>query len=117
MTSYQLFIITPNGKIFDGQVESLIASGESGFFGILGKHAPMIASLRSGPLTVQQNSNDNFFAVSAGVLEVNARNEVVLLADNAVKAKTYEEAKSIVANGEINEGSGCFSDVRPLMSP
>jgi F-type H+-transporting ATPase subunit epsilon len=102
MISYQLSIITPSGKVFDGQVESLIAPGESGFFGILGNHAPIIASLKAGPLTVKQNSYDHFFAVGAGVLEVNAKSEALLLTDYAAKTKTYEEAKTFVTESEIS---------------
>ena len=102
MISYHLSIITPTGKVFNGQVEFLIAPGESGFFGILGNHAPIIASLRGGPLTVKQNACDHFFAVSAGVLEMNAKNEVLLLADYAVNVKTYEEAKTFVAESRVS---------------
>jgi len=92
--NYHLSIMTPAGKIFDEKINALMASGETGFFGILGSHAPMVASLRKGPLTVKQDGLECFFAVSSGVLEVNGNSDVLLLADYAIKTDTLGEAKA-----------------------
>ena len=98
MSNYQLSIITPNGNVFDGQINSLIATGNSGSFGVLGQHAPMVISLKSGPLTVKQDGKDNYFAVSSGILEVNEQSNCLLLADHAVQVETLEKAKTNVNN-------------------
>lgn len=102
MANYQLSIITADGEAFNGQVESLIAPGKLGSFGVLSDHTPLIASLRSGPLTVTQDGVKNYFAVNAGILEVNDQSNVLLLTDFAKKAKTLNEAKaeSIIDDGK-----------------
>ena len=94
MANYQFSIITTHGEAFNGQVESLVAPGKLGFFGILSDHAPLIASLCRGPLTVTQNGTKNYFAISSGVLKVNEQSNVLLLVDSARKVETIDEAKN-----------------------
>ena len=94
MANYQLSIITANGEVFNDQVDSLVAPGALGSFGVLSNHAPLVTSLRGGPLTVTQNGIKNYFAISSGVLEVNDQNSVLLLASFAKKVKTIDEAKA-----------------------
>ena len=93
MTSYPISIITPNGKIFDGQVESLIAPGVEGFFEVLNNHAPMVAMLKEGVLVLTQGSNRLFFAIGPGVLEVNQKHSTLLLVDFALPAVSANEAR------------------------
>jgi len=101
MANYQLSIITANGEVFNDQVDSLVAPGALGSFGVLSDHAPLVTSLRGGPLTVTQNGIKNYFAISSGVLEVNDQNSVLLLASFAKKVKTIDEAK---AEGITDDG-------------
>ncbi len=102
MANYQLSIITANGEVFNDQVESLVAPGALGSFGVLSDHAPLVTSLRGGPVTVTQNGKERYFAVSSGILEVNNQNNVLLLADFAKKVNTIDEAK---AEGFTNDGN------------
>jgi len=94
MANYQLSIITAHGEVFNGQVESLVATGALGSFGVLSDHAPLVTSLCGGPLTVTQNGKENYFAVSTGILEVTDQSNVLLLADFAKKVNTIDEAKA-----------------------
>jgi len=94
MANYQLSIITAHGEVFNDQVESLIAPGALGSFGILSDHAPLVTSLCNGPLTVTQNGNKSYFAISSGILEVSEQNNVLLLVDSAKGVKTIDEAKT-----------------------
>jgi F-type H+-transporting ATPase subunit epsilon len=96
MSSYQLSIITPDGKVFDDQVESLIAPGAEGAFGVLGQHAPMVTSLAKGVLMFRQNQEENFYAISSGILEVDQQSNVLLLSDYAHRASGSDEAKEKV---------------------
>ena len=94
MANYQLSIITADGEAFNDQVESLVAPGAAGSFGVLCDHAPIVASLSSGPLTVTHNGKESYYAISSGILEVNDQNNVLLLASSAKKVETIEEAKT-----------------------
>jgi F-type H+-transporting ATPase subunit epsilon len=98
MSTFQLSIVTANGKAFEGQIESLVAAGTSGFFGVLASHLPMIVSLRNGPLTIKQDGIESFYAVSSGVLEVDENSNCLLLADCAVPTQSLNEANSLAGN-------------------
>jgi F-type H+-transporting ATPase subunit epsilon len=43
-------IITPDKKIFDGDVKSARVPGRKGSFQVLKDHAPIISTLESGPV-------------------------------------------------------------------
>jgi len=81
--SYRLSVIAPTGKVFEDEVDSTIAPGEEGFLEVLSHHAPMVARLKAGPLTLRQNGQRREFAIGPGVIEVSARHDVLLLTDSA----------------------------------
>jgi F-type H+-transporting ATPase subunit epsilon len=75
-----LEIITPDKKLFEGEVKSAVFPGSEGSFGILDDHAPMIATLKNGKIELtEQNNNKVEFFVKGGVVEV-AKNKVIVLA-------------------------------------
>ena len=91
--SYQLAILTPEGRCFDGDVQSLVAPGLAGSFGVLSNHAPMVTALRAGIVTVAVNGEPTaLFVIGGGILEVETE-RVTLLADSAEKAATLTEAE------------------------
>ncbi|UCF78502.1 MAG: ATP synthase F1 subunit epsilon [Candidatus Eiseniibacteriota bacterium] len=81
MNPFRLRILTLEESFYEGDVDSLIAPGADGYFGVLAHHAPMLAALRPGKLLVRErDSIENVYAVSGGFLEV-SDNSVTLLAD------------------------------------
>ena len=91
MSTYNLSILTPNGIVYENDIQSLVAPGANGSFGILANHAPMIAATLPGTFKVKEDS-EIFFAVGDGMLEVSAGN-VNFLADFAERADNAEDAK------------------------
>ena len=76
----KLEIITPDKKIYEGEVKSAVFPGSEGSFGVLDNHAPMIATLKPGNVEITESNNQKQqFAVKGGVVEV-LRNKVVVLA-------------------------------------
>ena len=96
MPTYKLSILTPDGNVYENDVESLVAPGAGGYFGILAGHANMIAATVPGVFKVSDPAN-KFFAVGTGVLEVLKDGSVNFLADHAEEAKDEESAKSVAA--------------------
>jgi F-type H+-transporting ATPase subunit epsilon len=77
----KLEIITPDKKLYEGEVKHAAFPGTSGSFGILENHAPMIATLKAGKVEITEISNTKReFEVNGGVVEV-LRNKVIVLAD------------------------------------
>jgi F-type H+-transporting ATPase subunit epsilon len=77
----KLEIITPDKKVFEGQVKSAVFPGSEGSFGLLNNHAAMIATLKSGTIElVEENNTTHSFSVKGGVVEV-LKNSVIVLAE------------------------------------
>jgi F-type H+-transporting ATPase subunit epsilon len=77
----KLEIITPDKKLFEGNVKSAVFPGNEGSFGVMSNHAPMIATLKAGTVEVtEENNNKLEFTVKGGVVEV-IKNSVIVLAE------------------------------------
>jgi F-type H+-transporting ATPase subunit epsilon len=75
-------IVTPDKKIFEGEIISVRVPGRKGSFQVLKDHAPIVSTLDSGTVRmVDQNSNEINYEISGGVIEVKA-NKIILLADS-----------------------------------
>ena len=84
---FKISISTPEKTIFEGEISSLVAPGEEGYFGVLVDHAPLIANLAPGKITVKDVSSQPtvFKCKSTGILEV-LKNNVNILVDSAERA-------------------------------
>jgi F-type H+-transporting ATPase subunit epsilon len=75
-------IITPDKKVFEGDVKSVRVPGEKGSFQVLKDHAPIISTLDKGSvIMVDQEGNQIIYEINGGVIEVKA-NKIILLADS-----------------------------------
>lgn len=72
-------VLTPTGKIFEGQASAVRVPGSSGLFEVLENHAPIVSSLEAGQvrITLSDGSRKDL-AIQGGFVEV-LRNEVALL--------------------------------------
>jgi F-type H+-transporting ATPase subunit epsilon len=77
----QLEIITPDRKVFAGEVSSATFPGSEGQFQVLNNHAPMVSTLAKGPIVVGSATGSQTFLVDGGVVEV-LRNKVLVLAES-----------------------------------
>ncbi|GAA4449631.1 ATP synthase F1 subunit epsilon [Rurimicrobium arvi] len=79
----QLDILTPEHKIFSGNVYGIQLPGIEGSFEILEHHAPMIASLGKGRMKIlKDKSSTESFEISGGFAEV-LNNKVSVLIEDA----------------------------------
>lgn len=78
----QLEIVTPDQKIFEGEVRHVQLPGKEGLFGILDNHAPIVSTLVKGKIKVEATDGDiQNFEISGGVVEMN-NNKVIVLAES-----------------------------------
>ena len=76
-----LEIITPDKKLYSGEVKSVTLPGSDGSFGVLKNHAPLISSLKKGSIkVVDEEKKNHSFNVSGGVAEV-LKNKIIVLAE------------------------------------
>ena len=87
-----LEILTPEKKIYSGEVYGVQLPGISGSFEVLEKHAPIISGLKPGRLkilkdkTALSSGGQNhlaFFDIQAGFVEV-LNNRVTVLVEGAI---------------------------------
>lgn len=94
---YQLTILAPDHTVFEGRVAGLVGPGSEGYFGVLARHAPMVAGLGPGEFTiVGEDGKRQFFAVSGGYLEVEWEG-VTALVDAAESADAIDIARARAA--------------------
>jgi len=75
-------IITPEQKVFEGDIKSVRVPGRKGSFQVLKNHAPIVSTLDSGAVTMADtDGNELVYEISGGVIEVKA-NKIILLADS-----------------------------------
>jgi len=79
-------IVTRNEELFAGEVVSVVAPGQEGYFGVKANHAPFMATLGIGELRVTTPDNQtHYFAIAGGIAEVRD-NAFVVLADTGERA-------------------------------
>lgn len=77
----KLEIVTPEKKIFQGEVKLVQVPGADGSFEMLENHAPIISTLNAGKVKVIQNDEKTlFFSIDKGVVEVK-KNKIILLTE------------------------------------
>ena len=75
-----LEILTPDKKVFEGEIISVTLPGTMGSFEILNNHAPIISTLEDGKLVVRGSGKDDVFFIKGGVVEAN-NNQIMVLAE------------------------------------
>ena len=77
-----LEIVTPNSKVYEGEITSIALPGIDGSFQILNNHAPIVSALCTGKMTViDADSQTQEYTISGGVVEMND-NKVIVLAES-----------------------------------
>ena len=92
----RLEILTAEGVLFDGDVDSVVAPGSEGELGILPSHAALMTMLQPGELRYRTAEGESYLAVHGGFMEVRG-DHVIVLADAAehvdsIDAERAEEA-------------------------
>lgn len=99
---FELKIITPGGKAWEGAVSSVTCPGTLGRFQVLFNHAPMLSSLEIGSLTFAGDTGTVTYAVSGGFAQI-FHNSVLILAETAERAETIDIGRAEEARKRAEE--------------
>ena len=78
-----LEILTPERKIFSGEVYGVQLPGISGLFEVLDKHAPLVSALKVGKLKILKDKNNHsYYNIQSGFVEV-LNNKTTVLGEGA----------------------------------
>ncbi len=96
-------IVSAEEEIYSGLIEMLVATGDMGELGVTYGHAPLLTSLKPGPVRiVTQDGEEHVYYVSGGFLEVQP-GVVSILADTALRAHDVDEAAMEEARKEAEQ--------------
>ncbi|WP_394190281.1 F0F1 ATP synthase subunit epsilon [Paenisporosarcina quisquiliarum] len=89
MKTIKVNIVTPDGPVYDSEVNMIIANTTTGEIGILPGHIPMVAPLEVSAIRLKKDNQTDIVAVSGGFLEVRP-DQVSILAPSAEVSSTID---------------------------
>ncbi|MDE5414703.1 MAG: F0F1 ATP synthase subunit epsilon [Bacillaceae bacterium] len=96
MQTMTVSVVTPDGTVYEGEVEMVSARAQSGELGILPRHIPLVAPLDIGAVRLKNGSNVQLVAVSGGFIEVRP-DKVTILAEAAELPSDIDVARARAA--------------------
>ena len=89
MKTIKVSVVTPDGPVYESDVEMVSTKAQSGELGILPGHIPMVAPLQIGAVRLKKGGSTEFVAVSGGFLEVRP-DQVTILAQSAEQSEEID---------------------------
>jgi F-type H+-transporting ATPase subunit epsilon len=108
MTTFHFELVSPERLIFAGEVTQVDVPGEEGEFGVLAGHAPYIATLKPGMLTIYGDGAPQRIVVRGGFAEMGPTGLTVLAEqatplaeiDAATIAQSIKDAEEDLADAD-----------------
>jgi F-type H+-transporting ATPase subunit epsilon len=108
MTTFRFELVSPEKLIFTGDVDQVDVPGEEGEFGVFAGHAPYVATLKPGVLTIYGEGEPKRIVVYGGMAEMGSAG-LTVLAEQAVPvaelnadmvAQSIKNAEEDIADAE-----------------
>ncbi|MBK8164487.1 MAG: ATP synthase F1 subunit epsilon [bacterium] len=93
--SFKVVIVTPDRTAFEGEAVSATLPGQAGYLGVWANHAPLVAAVVPGLVTLRADEagNEQRLAVGAGFVEI-SDNVVNLMTDTCELAGEIDVARA-----------------------
>ena len=102
MATFHFNLVAPDKLLFSGEVDQVDVPGMDGDFGVLAEHAPLVALLRPGVLTVKVGNDAQRIVLFGGFAEVSQQG-LTVLADYATSLEDLDLAMLAARIAEIEE--------------
>ena len=111
MATFHFDLVSPEKLAFSGEVDQVDVPGVEGDFGVLAGHAPVVAAIRPGILTITSGGAHQKIIVLGGLAEMSDKGLTVLAdvatsmqdIDKAQFAETISEMETKLAEKEGSE--------------
>ena len=91
-TKFQVEVLTPDGEVFNDEVEMVSTRTGTGSIGVLANHAPILAMLDPTELRLYKTDSDVVrFAQAEGYLQF-AENRALVLVEEAIAPEALDRA-------------------------
>ncbi len=102
MATFHFDLVSPEKLAFSGEVDQVDIPGVEGDFGVLAGHAPVVAAIRPGILTVTTGGRHEKIIVLGGIAEVSEKG-LTVLADVATSLVELDRAQFAETIAEMEE--------------
>jgi len=92
MATFHFDLVSPEKLAFSGEVDQVDVPGIEGDFGVLAGHAPVVAVIRPGILTVTAGGTQQKIIVLGGLAEVSEKG-LTVLADVATSVQDLDRSE------------------------
>ena len=92
MATFHFDLVSPEKLAFSGEVDQVDVPGLEGDFGVLAGHAPVVAAIRPGILTINMGGAHQKVIVLGGLAEV-SEDRLTVLADVATSIQDVDRAQ------------------------
>ncbi|MGE0524866.1 MAG: F0F1 ATP synthase subunit epsilon [Variibacter sp.] len=109
MATFHFDLVSPEKLLFSGEVDQVDVPGSEGDFGVLAGHAPLVATLKPGIITVYSGNDRQRIVVFGGFAEVSPGG-LTILADNAMPVSELDAAVIAAEIKDVEEDIADTSD-------
>jgi F-type H+-transporting ATPase subunit epsilon len=102
MATFHFDLVSPEKLAFSGEVDQVDVPGVEGDFGVLAGHAPVVAAVRPGILTITSGGTHQKIIVLGGLAEVSDKG-LTVLADVATSIQELDRAQFAETIAEMEE--------------
>ena len=103
MATFHFDLVSPEKIAFSGEVEQVDIPGVEGDFGVMAGHAPLVASVRPGIMTVTVGGKHEKIIVLGGLAEISDKG-LTVLADTATSIQELDREAFADKISEMEEG-------------
>jgi F-type H+-transporting ATPase subunit epsilon len=102
MATFHFDLVSPEKLTFSGEVDQVDVPGTEGDFGVLAGHAPIVAAVRPGILTIVTGGSKQKIIVLGGLAEMSEKG-LTVLANVATEIEELDKAKFAATIAEMQE--------------
>lgn len=100
---FELRIVTPQGEVYGGRVESVVLPGSEGQFGVLENHERFLTPLEIGEVEIHTAGELIYAAIAGGFAEVRGE-RVSVLVESCELAAEIDLARAELARDRAAQG-------------
>jgi len=105
MATFHFDLVSPEKMAFSGEVDQVDVPGAEDDFGVLAGHAPVVAAMRPGILTIMAGGTSQKVVVLGGLAEVSEKG-LTVLADVATSLEELDRARFADTISEMEQRVG-----------
>jgi F-type H+-transporting ATPase subunit epsilon len=102
MATFHFDLVSPEKLAFSGEVDQVDVPGVEGDFGVLAGHAPIVAAIRPGILTITSGGTHQKMIVLGGLAEMSEKG-LTVLADVATSIQDLDRTRFAETIAEMEE--------------